>query len=91
MAIAARYSVRIISERHQGIWHASAAGYNAATNDIIARCDADSQLPPDWVEQIKGLLALQSPYVAVTGPGKFYDTHQFISRLLDMFYMKANF
>src|SRR4051812_9489646 len=44
--------VTVITERRQGIVHARDRGYNAARGDIIARIDADSLLPKDWLEHI---------------------------------------
>lgn len=50
-AIAQRYPfVRVISESQQGIVFARNAGFNVAQGDIIARIDADTQLPENWVE-----------------------------------------
>jgi len=64
--------VRVIRERKQGIVYARNTGYNAAKGDIIARCDADSILPPTWTKQI--IAALSDPKIAaVTGPCTIYD------------------
>ena len=55
-----------------GITGATAAGLDAATGEILARLDADSVPPPDWVERVEKLLASAGPLTAVTGPGDFY-------------------
>ncbi len=71
--IARSYSgVKVIAEPKQGIVHARNAGFNAAEGDIIARCDADSILPPSWIQQI--LAAFKAGDIAaISGPCSFYD------------------
>ncbi len=73
--VAGAYSfVSVLREKKQGIVHARDAGFNAAKGDIIGRIDADSILPPDWVEQV--LLFYKDPLhakTAFTGGGYFYN------------------
>ncbi len=45
--------ITVIQEKEQGITPARNAGFNLASGDIIARCDADSILPSNWIKQIK--------------------------------------
>lgn len=52
-AVAAQYPfVRVVRERRQGIVYARERGFDAARGDIIGRIDADSVVPPNWVERI---------------------------------------
>src|SRR5690554_7959832 len=52
-AVARRHGVEPILETQPGITAAASAGYDAASGDIIARCDTDSRLPADWLEGIE--------------------------------------
>ena len=91
VAVARRHGARVVSESRRGIGSASAAGYSAATGDIIARCDADSVLPSDWVERI-GLAFTADPDLgALTGPGEFYGASRILTGLADIVYMRAYF
>ena len=73
-AAAARAAgVRLITERLRGIWPASAAGYDAATGDVIARLDADSVPPVDWLERIEARFTADPDTMVYTGPGDFYN------------------
>ena len=73
-AIARAAGVRLVTEPLQGIWPAAAAGYDAATGDIIARLDADSVPPADWLARIEDRFT-RLPHTAVlTGPGDFYGS-----------------
>jgi glycosyltransferase involved in cell wall biosynthesis len=57
VAVAQRYPVRIIRETRQGIIPARNAGFDAAAGDVLARCDADSIVPADWVRRIRAHFA----------------------------------
>ena len=69
---AARHGARVISEVSPGIPAAAAAGYDAAGAEIIARCDADCVLPPDWVQRIAQRFAEDPELAVLSGPGRFY-------------------
>jgi glycosyltransferase involved in cell wall biosynthesis len=62
----------VITEPQRGITFARNAGFDAASGDIIARCDADSRLPYWWVKRIADALC-GSEALAITGPARFYD------------------
>jgi len=89
--VARRHGARVVAEPRRGIGSASAAGYSAATGDVIARCDADSILPPDWVERIGSAFTADPTLGALTGPGVFYGGPRALTRLADLFYMQAYF
>jgi glycosyltransferase involved in cell wall biosynthesis len=73
MAIAGSYPfVKIINEKRQGVLFAKNAGFKAAKGDIIGRIDADSLLPPRWVETVKELMS-DGKFAALTGPVSYYD------------------
>ena len=44
--------VTVLREKRQGVVYARDHGFNAARGDIIARCDGDSILAPDWAETL---------------------------------------
>lgn len=69
--VAADAGARVVHESARGIWPAAAAGYDAATGDVIARVDADTVLPPGWLARVEDLLADDPACAAVTGPGRF--------------------
>ena len=73
--VATECGARVVFEPLRGIFPATAAGFDAATGDIVARLDADSRPEPDWLERIESLLSTQNGLTAVTGPGEFYDAN----------------
>lgn len=70
--IARKFNVLIIRESRQGITYARNCGFNHAKGTIIARCDADVILPPDWIKKIKENFK-KNNIDALTGPLVFYD------------------
>lgn len=63
--------VKIICENNQGIVYARNAGFNASKSDVIARIDADTIVPRNWVRNIKEQTLGLPAMVAVTGPCSF--------------------
>lgn len=91
VAVARSFGAKIVKQDIQGIMPATYAGMMAASSDIIARCDADSVLPPDWVATIKEQFESRPDAVALTGPGEFYDTNRLTKFMARVFYMSAYF
>lgn len=71
-AVAVAAGARVIRQPQRGIFPATSAGFDAATGDVLARLDADSIPPADWLARIDSLLAASDGLTAVTGPGDFY-------------------
>ena len=87
--VARRFGARVIAEPVPGIPAAAAAGYDAVAADIIARCDADSVLPADWLARLAAHFEADPGLAAVTGPGRFYGLPRLPARLLSELYMRA--
>ena len=90
-AVALRHGARVVTEPRRGIGFAAAAGYSAATCSLIARCDADSVLAPDWTERIVAVFTDDPALGALTGPGVFYGAPRVLAWLADVFYMRLYF
>ncbi len=65
--------IKILKEKIQGMTSARNAGFNFAFGDIIARCDADSILPTNWIKGIKKAFFKNSQVVGFTNSVIFYD------------------
>ena len=71
--IAQKFGARIVKEEKQGMIHARNAGFDAAKYGIIARTDADSTLPSDWILKIKE--HFKDPNLgALSGPASYFTT-----------------
>jgi glycosyltransferase involved in cell wall biosynthesis len=89
--VARSHGVQLITERRPGITAAASAGYDEADGDVIARCDADSICPPDWLARIERTFLKREDAIAVTGRGRFYDLSLVGRMLADILYMRAYF
>ncbi len=89
--VARWWNVVYCREDEPGIPAAASRGYDETSGDIIARLDADSVPPNDWVARIREAFEQHTDIVAVTGPGRFDSLPRPISRALDLSYMEAYF
>ncbi|MDH7476124.1 MAG: glycosyltransferase family A protein [Microgenomates group bacterium] len=64
--------LKIIKEKKQGMTYARNCGFNDAQYEILARCDADTILPLDWIKKIDNNFKKEK-IDALTGPIYFYD------------------
>jgi glycosyltransferase involved in cell wall biosynthesis len=71
-AVARAAGAKVVPETRVGIARATSTGFDAATGGILARLDADSIPPVDWLERVEGILSTAGGLAAVTGPGDFY-------------------
>lgn len=90
-AVARAGGARVVDQPVRGIWPASAAGYDAATGDIIARLDADSRPPADWLLHIEAELVDDPGIGVLTGPGIFYDGNTLVAGLGQVLYIGGYF
>ncbi len=70
--VARAAGARVVDEPMRGIWPATAAGFDAASGDLLARLDADSVPAPDWLAGIERRMSATDRPTVVTGTGVFY-------------------
>ncbi len=70
--VARAAGARVVHEPVRGVLRATAAGFDAATGDVIGRLDADSRPAPDWVARLEQRFDADPTLTAVTGTGDFY-------------------
>jgi glycosyltransferase involved in cell wall biosynthesis len=65
--------VKVVDEPDKGLVKARAAGYRAATGDVLLYIDADCRAPVSLVASMERRFLRSAGTVAVTGPYRFYD------------------
>lgn len=70
--IAKQMGVRVVKQEVSGIALTRNKGFDSANFEIIARCDADSLVPFDWIKLIKKNF-LDDKIDALVGPISYYD------------------
>lgn len=91
VAIAAAAGALVVHPTLPGIFPATATGFDVARSEIIARFDADSVPPDDWIERVKQLFESTPAPAAVTGPGVFYGANGVIRWVAARFYIGGYF
>jgi glycosyltransferase involved in cell wall biosynthesis len=74
LAIVEKYpGIKIIKEKLQGTTPTRNRGFNEAKGEIIARCDADTILPPNWVKKITKAFSANKNVVALSTATAYHD------------------
>ncbi len=68
-----RPGVRVVDEPKKGLTSARQRGLEEAKGDLIAYIDADTRIPPGWVDKALEIFAEDLAIVCVSGPYKYYD------------------
>jgi len=66
-------NIKVIRERKQGIIAARNVGFDHAQGDIVARCDADTVLPSDWIKNIKNSFFRDPSLLGISMPIQLND------------------
>lgn len=85
--VARAAGARVIDEPHRGIFPATAAGFDAATGDLLARLDADSVPEPDWIERVVARFESEPDLAALSGPGDFYGSNRLVHWVAENLYI----
>lgn len=78
--------IKIIKEKKQGMIPTRNTGFNISQFEIIAKCDADTILPPDWIKNIKNNFSRDPSIIGISMPIQFSDIPA-ISPSLTLFYI----
>jgi glycosyltransferase involved in cell wall biosynthesis len=81
--------IKLVDEPRKGLTHARQAGFNASSGDLIANVDADSRLPPGWVQKVLDEFQSRPDMLALSGPLVYYDLTPSQSLLVRVFYAIA--
>ena len=79
-----RLNLKIVIEKKKGRGAARNRGFHTAAGDIILSTEADTRVPPDWVEELSSKL-IDKNVVAVTGPCKFEDCFLSVKIIMNQF------
>jgi glycosyltransferase involved in cell wall biosynthesis len=74
--VALAAGARVVNEPLRGIFPATAAGFDAANGEILARLDADSVPATDWLARVDEAFDADANLAAITGPGEFYGSNR---------------
>lgn len=79
--------VTVVHEARKGLVQARKAGFDASTGVLVANIDADTLVPPGWLDRVEAEFARDPALVAVSGPYDYYDVPMRIRAAARMFYV----
>ena len=82
-------SVRIVKENNKGVTRARQRGFIESSGNILAFIDADTKMPPGWIEQIISEFKKNNSLVCLSGPYFFYDILAWKSFLIKIYWALA--
>jgi glycosyltransferase involved in cell wall biosynthesis len=88
--IAGKYAgPKIIKEKNKGVTRARQKGFVESQGDILAFIDADTKMPPDWIEQIIDEFKKDENLACLSGPYIYYDMPSWKSFLIKIYWILA--
>jgi cellulose synthase/poly-beta-1,6-N-acetylglucosamine synthase-like glycosyltransferase len=81
--------VAIVDEAQRGLVQARRAGCRAARGQLVANIDADTMIPPGWLDKVLALFARRPDLAAVSGPFIHYDVTRSVRVTAALFYRFA--
>ena len=84
---AATPGVRLVREPQKGLVQARKAGFEASSGELVANIDADTLIPPGWLDRVLAEFARDPELVTVSGPYDYYDVPFHIRAAARVFYL----
>jgi glycosyltransferase involved in cell wall biosynthesis len=84
--VAAAAGVVLVHEPVKGLVAARRAGFEAASGMLIANIDADTLVPPFWIDRVHQAFARDPKLVALSGPYDYHDVALHIRAVAWAFY-----
>jgi cellulose synthase/poly-beta-1,6-N-acetylglucosamine synthase-like glycosyltransferase len=85
--------VRVVDESRKGLTWARQAGFAASSGALVANVDADTMVPPGWLDTVNREFGNDPKLVALSGPFIFYDLpplKRFIANIFVQMYPAVN-
>ena len=78
--------VRVISEPQKGLTRARQKGLSEARGQALAFVDADTRMPPGWIDRVLRAFEADPLAVCVSGPYIYYDASSFNRVLVKLYW-----
>jgi len=85
--VGAAAGARVVREDRLGVLSATAAGFDAATGELLLRLDADSVPGPDWIARVVAAFEEDPGLDALSGPGEFYGGSRLVHWIAENIYI----
>jgi glycosyltransferase involved in cell wall biosynthesis len=79
-------AVRVVSEPLKGLTRARQKGLSEARGNALAFVDADTRMPPGWIDRVLRAFETDPLAVCVSGPYIYYDASSFNRVLVKLYW-----
>ena len=79
-------SVTVVQQPIKGLVQARSAGFAACSGELVANIDADTLVPPFWIDRVLAEFDRDPDLVTVSGPYDYYDVPFRIRAAARLFY-----
>ena len=79
--------LRVVTEPHKGLTRARQRGQLEARGAIVAWVDADTEMPPGWLERVGEHFAASPEVVCVSGPYRYLEQARFQRGLVRLYWL----
>lgn len=79
--------VTVVNEPFKGLVQARRAGFVVSSGQLVANIDADTRVPPGWLQKVMAEFEADNNLVALSGPYLFYDLDLIDRVLVKFFYV----
>ncbi len=78
--------VIVVDQPIKGLVQARSAGFDVAEGELIANIDADTLVPPGWLDRVLAEFARSPKLVVLSGPYDYYDVPLHLRAAARVFY-----
>ncbi len=81
--------VRVVDEPRKGLVQARWCGFQASSGELIANIDADTVIPPGWLNEVMRQFGRSGGLVAISGPYTYYGVPRRVNLVVGAYYRVA--
>ena len=81
--------VRVVDEPRKGLVQARWCGFEASSGELIANIDADTIIPPGWLNEVMRQFGRAGGLVAISGPYTYYGVPRRVNLVVGTYYRVA--
>lgn len=79
--------VRVVHEPQKGLTRARQAGLQAARGELLGYVDADTRMPPGWINRVLRTFDRYPHVVCVSGPYIYYDAKRWQRAMVRLYWI----
>lgn len=79
--------VRVVHEPNKGLTKARQRGLESARGEVIGYVDADTRMPPGWIDRVLRTFERKPQVVCISGPYIYYDAKRWQRAMVRLYWI----